>query len=341
VLSGIEALTIAVDNDTRQHARGDYITKTTAVPPGGACPLWLAFVERIAGGDYGLVGFLQRAAGYALTGCTMENALFFLCGTGANGKSVFLNTLAGVLGEYAIAAPIETFIASSSDRHPTELAALRGARLVAAVETEEGRRWAEARIKQLTGGDKIAARYMRQDYFEFQPEFKLVIAGNHRPGLRGVDEAIRRRMNLIPFTVTIPTEERDDRLAEKLRAEWPGILAWAIRGCLDWQTGGLSRPEAVTRATAEYLESEDIFSAWLSECCSVTPHCWTSIAELWGSWKGWADRAGEIVGSTKSFSRTMQNRGFAPKRQAGTGRRGFLGISIIPSDSATRLSAVV
>src|SRR6266511_1773942 len=146
--------------------------------------------------------------GYCFIGSAREHALFFLYGTGANGKSVLLNTLSGIMGDYARSAPIETFTVSSVERHPTDLASLRGARLVVAVETEEGRRWAESRIKVLTGGDKIAARFMRQDFFEFTPQFKLVIAGNHKPGLRSVDEAMRRRINMLPFTVTIPPAER-------------------------------------------------------------------------------------------------------------------------------------
>src|SRR5262249_3016733 len=145
--------------------------------------------------------------------------------------STFLNAITGAMGDYHRTAPIETFTSTNTDRHPTDLASLRGARLVTAIETEEGRRWAESRIKTLTGGDKIAARFMRQDFFEFTPEFKLLIAGNHKPGVRSVDEAIRRRFNLIPFTVTIPPHERDEALGDKLQEELPGILAWIIEGC--------------------------------------------------------------------------------------------------------------
>jgi putative DNA primase/helicase len=169
-----------------------------------------------------------------LTAATRDHALFFGYGTGANGKSVLLSTVAGILGDCHKTAPIETFIASNVDRHPTDLAMLRGARLVTATETEEGRQWAESRIKSLTGGDRVSARFMRQDFFEYTPQFKLFIAGNHRPGLRSVDEAIRRRFHLIPFAVTIPAEERDGELTEKLKAEWPGILAWIVAGCLNW-----------------------------------------------------------------------------------------------------------
>ena len=167
-------------------------------------------------------------AGYALTGVTHEHALFFACGTGGNGKSTFLNAIASCVGDYHRAAPIETFTESNNDRHPTDLAGLRGARMVTAIETEEGRHWAESRIKTLTGGDKIAARFMRQDFFEYTPQFKLLIAGNHKPSLRSVDEAIRRRLHLIPFVVTIPPAERDAELPDKLESERPGILAWMI-----------------------------------------------------------------------------------------------------------------
>jgi putative DNA primase/helicase len=190
-----------------------------------------AFLSKITNGNAELSEYLARMAGYCLTGSTNEHALFFCYGTGANGKTTLVNAITGCIGDYHRTAPIETFTQSHNDRHPTELAALRGARLVTAVETEEGRRWAESKIKALTGGDAIAARFMRQDFFEYVPQFKLLIAGNHKPGLRSVDEAIRRRFNLVPFTVTIPPEERDEGLPEKLKAELPGILAWMIRGC--------------------------------------------------------------------------------------------------------------
>jgi putative DNA primase/helicase len=207
------------------HQPSDYMTNITAVAPNGACPLWRKFLNRIFAGDAELIAFVQRVAGYTLTGSTREHAMFFGFGTGANGKSVLINTISGILGDYHRTAAIETFTASKFDRHPTDLAGLRGARLVTAIETEEGRRWDEAKIKALTGGDRIAARFMRQDFFEYLPGFKLVIAGNHKPSLRSVDESIRRRLNLLPFTVTIPPEDRDRDLPEKLKAEWPGILA--------------------------------------------------------------------------------------------------------------------
>lgn len=250
------------DGECRLQNPADYITKIsgTAADPSQRIPHWRAFLDRVTGGDAEFVAFLRRVAGYCLTGSTSEQGLFFLYGTGANGKSTFLNAITGAIGDYCRTAPIETFTASTSDRHPTDLAGLRGARLVTAVETEEGRRWAESKIKTVTGGDKITARFMRQDFFEYTPQFKLLIAGNHKPGLRSVDQAIRRRLHLIPFTITIPAGERDPKLNDKLKAEWPGILAWMIEGCLEWQQCGLAPPAAVTDATAAYLEAEELDS---------------------------------------------------------------------------------
>jgi putative DNA primase/helicase len=290
-------------------------------------PAWDKFLVRIMDGHDEVIEYLRRVAGYALTGSTREHALFFCFGLGANGKSTFLNAITGAAGDYHRTAPIETFTSSNHDRHPTDLAGLRGARLVTAVDTEEGRRWAESRIKSLTGGDRIAARFMRQDFFEYTPQFKLIIAGNHRPGLRSVDEAIRRRFNLIPFTVRIPSEERDETLPEKLKAELPGILAWMIRGCADWQDMGLAPPSVVTTATAAYLESEDAVAAWLDEMAERNADGFAKTSDLFESWSKWAEKAGEYTGSQKRFSQALETRGLAPHRHRQLGR-GFRGISL-------------
>jgi putative DNA primase/helicase len=314
--------------ELRPHRPDAYLTKTTAIAPDESCPtpIWCAFLDRVMGEDAALVSFLKRVMGYALTGSTQAHALFFMHGNGANGKTTLVNAITGCLGEYHRTAPIETFTASTQERHPTDLAGLRGARLVTAVETEEGRRWAESKIKALTGGDKIAARFMRQDYFEFTPQFKLLIAGNHKPGLRSVDEAIRRRFHLIPFCITIPPDERDETLSERLRAEWPGVLAWAIEGCIEWQERGLAPPEAVTSATSAYLESEDAIAAWIDEAATRDPNAWESTTALFDSWKQWADRAGEYVGTQKRFVANLEARGFVWGRKK-TGR-GFQGIAV-------------
>lgn len=312
---------------------GDYLTRITSVAPnsGAGIGVWFDFLSRIAADDRDLIAFLQRVVGYSLSGVTTEHSLFFLYGTGANGKSVFLNTISGMMGDYHRAAPIETFTASASERHPTDLAGLRGARLVTAVETEEGRRWAESRIKALTGGDPIAARFMRQDFFEYRPQFKLLISGNHKPGLRSVDEAIRRRFHLVPFAVAIPENERDPELTEKLRSEWPGILAWAIRGCLRWQRGRLAPPPAVTAATAAYLEGEDALAAWLDERCVRGGQSWEKTSALFADWTEWATKTGEHVGSQRRFTERLEARGVEPYRKRDA--RGFLGVSIKPPES--------
>jgi putative DNA primase/helicase len=308
------------------HQQGDLLTKITGIAPDASCPtpVWDAFLARITDNQPELSAYLQRVAGYSLTGSTQEHALFFLYGLGANGKTTLLNAITACTGDYHRTAPIETFTASSVDRHPTDLAGLRGARLVTAIETEEGRRWAESRIKSLTGGDKISARFMRQDFFEYTPQFKLIIAGNHKPGLKSVDEAIRRRFNLIPFTVTIPPDERDEALPEKLKAELPGIMQWMIDGCLDWQERGLAPPELVTTATAAYLEAEDALAAWIEEAGQRDPNAWEKSSDLFASWAAWATKAGEYVGPMKRFLGVFETKGFTyERRKDGRGYRGF------------------
>lgn len=316
----------------RPARRDDHMTKITACGPGGECPAWLAFLARVTSGDAELQAFLRRIMGYALTGTTRDHALFFAHGSGGNGKGVFLNTMTRLLGDYAAVAPMETFVATASDRHPTDLASLRGARLVTAQETEEGRRWAEAKIKSLTGGDPISARFMRQDFFTFLPQFKLVVAGNHKPSLRNVDEAIRRRFHLLPFTVTIPKDERDPDLPRKLEAEWGGILAWAIGGCLEWQQIGLRPPKAVVDATEKYLSEEDSFAMWLEECCERDPAAWEATAELFASWNAWVERNGERPWAKKRFGQVMESRGFEAERGR-SGNRGYRGVRLVRSEN--------
>jgi putative DNA primase/helicase len=292
----------------------DYCTKIAGAEPDGVahCPIWRSFLDRVTGGDRDLQAYLQRVAGYSLTGHTSEHALFFLYGTGANGKSVFVNTLAGIWGDYAVTASMDVFTESRNDRHPTELAMLRGARLVVASETQAGRSWNEALIKSLTGGDRISARFMRQDFFEFTPQFKLLVSGNHKPALRNVDEGIRRRLHLVPFTVTIPPAERDTGLFNKLKAEWDGILQWAISGTLEWRKTGLNPPAAVRKATEEYLTGEDDIESWLNERCIPDPPAQASASELYKSWREWAERTGRIggAGSQKAFSQALLDKGY-------------------------------
>ena len=310
--------------------REDYIIKIAAtyIDPVCQTPRWLEFLDTVTAKDKALQSYLQRMAGYCMTGKTTEHVLFFLYGSGANGKGVFLNTLTAIWGDYACVAPMEMFIETRGDRHPTELAFLRGARLVVAQETERGRRWAESKVKALTGGDPITARYMRQDFFTFRPQFKLVIAGNHKPSLRSVDEAIRRRFHLLPFTVTIPVEKRDKDLFEKLKPEWPGILHWAVIGCLEWQRQGLNPPAAVRDATDEYLAEEDAIGNWISERCDVDTNLQQRKSQLYANWKEWADASGEFSGSQKMLTMELEKRGFKPGSEGGTNQAIFHGIAL-------------
>jgi putative DNA primase/helicase len=315
----------------REHDAADYMTKMTAVAPDVSCPtpLWTKFLKRVTDDDVELQKYLARVSGYALTGLTSEHELYFLFGDGRNGKGAFMSTLAGVLDDYHCNAPIETFTATNNEQHPTDLAMLRGARLVTATETEVGRRWAESRIKMMTGGDPITARFMRQDFFTYEPQFNLMISGNNKPGLRSVDEAIKARIKLVPFSVFIPPEERDKDLKEKLKAEWPGILAWMVAGCIQWQRAGLAAPKAVTDATDTYLQDEDIVKTWINDELIEDKQRWTSTEHLFSSWQQWAEGHGEFVLSSRRLVQRLEALGYERKRGGDNdGIRGFQGLEI-------------
>jgi putative DNA primase/helicase len=316
----------------RPHRREDYNTKITAVAADERVPipLWSQFLDRVTAQDKELQAYLQRMAGYCMTGVTTEHVLFFLYGTGANGKGVFLNTLHGIWGSYAAVASMETFIETRYEQHSTDLAMLDGARLVIAQEVEKGKAWSEAKINRLTGGDPITARYMRQDFFTYKPKFKLIIAGNHKPSLRSVNEAVRRRFHLVPFTVTIPPAERDKGLFEKLKPEWPGIFNWALQGCLEWQKIGLAPPKVVSEASEAYFAEEDLITTWIGECCAVDEIYSASSGELYQSWKKWAEDAGEHPGSNKAFSNSLEERGY--KRKHTRDGSMFYGIALTPPE---------
>ena len=310
----------------------DFITKATAVAPSDTpeCPRWLRFLNDATAGDAALIRFLQQWCGYMLTGDTREHALLFIFGPGGNGKSVFLNVVSGIFGSYGRHAAMETFTAAVGDRHPTELAMLKGARMVCASETEEGRAWAEVRIKQLTGGDTISARFMRRDFFEFRPELKLVVIGNHKPILKNIDEAARRRFNVVPFLHRPPSP--DQGLESALREEWPAILRWMIDGCLDWQRHGLVRPKVVLDTTAEYFNDQDTLKQWIEECCETSknpPYFADTNGNLFGNWKAFALQRGEDPGSSKRFNTAMGSQEFVSiKDSNGIRGRGFRGLRV-------------
>ena len=308
------------------HDPARMLTQMTTASLGSACPQWRSFLEEITGYDAVLAAYLARLSGYCLSGSTEEQVFAFLYGTGANGKSVFLQTVSSLLGTYAATAPLGAFMSSRNDAHPTDLAGLVGKRLVTVAETEPGRSWAETRIKTITGGDPIRARFMHRDFFEFTPSFKLVIAGNHRPRLSGVGEAMRRRLHLVPFGVTIPPERRDRRLIERLLAERDGILGWMLEGYADWREIGLSPPARVVQAAEDYFDEEDLVGQWIAECCACGPEHRATSRHLFQSWSGWAHDAGTEADSQKTLGDALRERGFRSGKVAG--QRGWLGIGL-------------
>lgn len=317
---------------TLEPVREQYITAQCAVCPAKGAPAkWLEFLRRVTDGDDDLIAFLHRCSGYWLTGSAREHSLTFLYGTGANGKSVFMRTLGGILGvdtsQYAASCQMTVFTESKMERHSTELARLRGARLVIAEETAGGAKWDQAKIQWLTGEGSVTARFMRMDDFTFKPQFKLLFAGNHKPMLRSVDEAIKRRFHLVPFTVTIPAEERDVQLYEKLREEWPQILAWMIEGCAAWQDYSLAPPERVRDATEAYLETEDALGQWMEECCERTDGGAYDSRDLWESYSKWCDSNGEHPWSRRTWANALTERGF-PTKRGSAGKRMFSGLTL-------------
>jgi P4 family phage/plasmid primase-like protien len=312
-------------------------SKLTAVSPGAIqAPVWVKFLKEVTRGDEGLARFLQKSAGYALTGIRREQTLNFLWGPGGNGKSVFIDAIMAVMGEYAATAPMDTFASSKGDKHPTDLAGLMGARLVTASETQSGRSWDEQRLKAITGGDRMRARFMRQDFVEFTPRFKLLLVGNHEPQLGNVDDAMRRRIHIVPFV--FQPRVPDLQLPEKLKEEYPAILRWMIEGCLMWQTEGLEPPECVLVRTGEYFEEEDLPGQWLRECCVLTTAATMTSADAYRSWQIWCNLRGEHAGTRKAFTKLIRaheaKMPFA-KAQLGESRlRGWRGIRLIenPSD---------
>jgi P4 family phage/plasmid primase-like protien len=300
----------------RPHRRGDLLTKLApaAYRPDAACPLWLRFLSRIMGGNDLLITYLQRLVGYALTGDVSEQCLWFLYGTGANGKSTFLTTILALLGDYAMQAVSDLLMQKHHESHPTERADLFGRRFVATIETEEGKRLAESLMKQLTGGDKVRARKMRMDFFEFSPTHKIILAANHKPAIRGCDLAVWRRIKLVPFIVTIPDKEKDKNLPGKLREELPGILAWAVRGCMDWQRHGLGEPDEVRVATDDYRAEQDLLSSFLTSACTLMPEARAKSSALLEAYQKWS---GDKWMTPVEFSKRLTARGFTSKKTVG------------------------
>lgn len=321
------------------HNREDYITKLIDISynKDASCPVWKDFLNRTFNNDSEIINFVQKGIGYSLTGSTQEQCLFILYGTGANGKSTFLITIKEILGEYSQQTYSETLMAKKNNGNvPCDLAMLRGARFVSSVETEEGGRFAEVLIKQLTGDDPITARFLFQNPFTFRPECKIWLASNHKPRVRGTDYAIWRRIRLIPFTVTIPEEERDPFLLEKLQEEREGIFSWAVQGCQLWRQEGLKAPESVKAATECYKAEMDILGDFLSECCITGTGYKALSSNLYKAYCKWCEENGEREASQRTFGMKLTERGFTKERSFSSISRGkfyYTGIGIISEDA--------
>lgn len=300
----------------RSHDRHDLNAKlaSASYDPQAGCPTFEAFLDRIMGGNTGLIEYLQRAIGYALTGVIREHVLHVFYGTGANGKSTFINAVLGLLGPYGTRAASGLLMRKFGDSHPTEVADLLGVRFVASIEAEEGGRLAEVLVKELTGGDRLKARRMREDFWEFVPTHKLFMAVNHRPVIRGSDHAIWRRIALVPFTITISEAEQDRELGEKLEAERSGILNWALAGCLAWQRNGLGTPPEVRGATETYRKDMDVLGDFIDNCCVVSQTAQVTAKELYARYTTWGKESGEHVISQKRLGQALTERGFARKK---------------------------
>lgn len=295
----------------------DLISHSTniAYDPDATCPRWESFLSEIFPGDSDLIRFIQRAVGYTLTGEMTEQCLFVCQGTGANGKSVFLSTLQKILGEYSTNTPFDTLLDHGKmvGGIPNDVAALNGARLVTASEANSGVVFNEGRIKALTGGDQVTARFLNQEFFMFKPTAKIWLATNHKPVIQGTDEAIWRRIRLIPFETHFSGEDVDRDLTAKLAKEAPGILAWAVRGCLDWQQHGLPIPQSILQASREYRHESDWLSAFLQECTVQGGNGTSPVALIYEVYRTWSIGRGDQPVTMKRLSKELKERGIISK----------------------------
>ena len=295
------------------HDRNDLLTKLAPVEydKDAKCPTWDAFLNQIMQGKTELIDFLYRFLGYSLTGDVSEQVLAFLYGTGSNGKTTFLNTIQSIMGDYAKQAPPELLL-SAKNKHPTGVADLMGTRFVSSSEVDKGRSFAESLVKQLTGGDRIRARRMRQDFFEFDPTHKLWIAANYRPIIKGNDDAIWRRIHLVPFTVTIPAGKRDGHLPLKLMKEASGILNRLIEGCMAWQQDGLKPTNEVVTATEDYRHTMDVMRDFFDDCCTQKEGLWVTKEAFFESYCEWCEARGKRKPDWDHLAALMVERDFDP-----------------------------
>ncbi|MCB1679139.1 MAG: hypothetical protein KDI16_10710 [Halioglobus sp.] len=306
----------------------DYVTRITEVAPAESPPVnWLRFLESVFSGDVEIINFMQVLLGYCLTGSTREQKLFFFFGKGSNGKSTLLDLVEWILGDYSLKLPASVLMQSKLTSHPTELAQLQGRRLATSSEIEDGQYWAESRIKELTGDEVLSARFMRQDFFQFRQTQKHVICGNYRPRLKGGDSAMQRRMVLVPFDACFTGDQVDKSLPDKLRDEAPAILHWMVQGAVKWAAEGLTLPEKIRAASAEYMLVMDDLSEWVEDCCEVYPDARESNKYLFASFAEWKRQRAEKVPSVATWGERMRQQLRLEGYKSG-GTRGFVGISL-------------
>ena len=269
------------------------------------CPTFLTFVDDIFEGNMELIRFVQNAIGYSLTGSTREQCLFIMIGDGANGKSTFINVINKLLGTYGTTAAAQTLIANGGNSIGDDLVDLVGARLISVSETEEGQSLAEAKIKQMTGGDTLKGRPLYGNYVEFTIQGKLWLATNSLPQINNSDHGIWRRITAIPFNRTFSASEQDKGLTGKLLAELPGILNWAIAGCLDWQENGLQAPTIVQDQVAEYRSSMDSISEFLQEECAISSEHSCTATQLYAAYRTWCVSIGKRAKTKTAFKRAI------------------------------------
>jgi putative DNA primase/helicase len=289
------------------------------------CPHWKQFVERIFDGDEELISFARRAVGYSLSGDTSAQCMFVLVGSGSNGKSTFINTIADMLGEYSAATPMKTLMFRQYGNDQTDdLARLVRKRFVSASEGEDGQKLAQAKIKNMTGGEKLSCRALWQNLFEYRPEFKLWLATNSLPDINGADEAVRRRIHIIDFPVKFTGADRDMQLPQKLTAEKSGILNWAIDGYMEWQCDGLNPPERVHGSTTQYLQDNDPVGQFIETCCVRAPLAVGTSKDLHHRYCQWAEASGYEPMHVNTFGKTLAKKGFGRRnKRTGTAWKGL------------------
>ena len=329
--------------DLKEHDREDLITQIVEVEHDldARAPTWAAFLDAAMRGSVGLTTYLQRLIGYTLTGLTTEHVLIFHYGhTGSNGKSTFLATIRSLLGDYACSAPRSLLFEpkSGAEPHPTELARLYAKRLAICAEVPEHAELAEAKIKDITGGDVVSVRRMSENFWDMAPTHTLHAAGNHKPTVHGTDGGIWRRIKLVPWTVTIAEADQDKDLAAKLRAELPGILAWAVRGCLDWQQVGLAEPFEVTGAGADFRAESDILAGFFASQCVFEADARESCKAIRKAYESWCDDLGHRPVGARTLWRRVRERGCKSNvvRREGRPVEGFAGVRLKTEREAMR-----